>query len=65
MYVYISPCIHQSARYAKVQPLGVAGHVPRDVVDGELRRQELVEVDYGWIELFTQDLFVLPFFPFL
>lgn len=57
--------IYQIARCIRLQPLGVACHVPGNVVNPELWRQELVEVDDGRIELFTQDLFVLPFFPFL
>lgn len=67
VYIYTSPCIGQTARYtwSWLQPLGGAGHVPGNVVDPELRRQELVEVEDSWVELFTQDLFMFPFFPFL
>lgn len=65
VHIYISQCIYQTARCIRLQPLGVACHVPGNVVDPELRRQELVEVDDGWIELFTQNLLVFPFFSFL
>lgn len=47
------------------QPLGVAGHVPGDVVDPVVWREELVQVDHSWVELFTQNLLMFPFFPFL
>lgn len=66
VHIYVSHVsIYQIARCTRLQPLGVACHVPGNVVNPELWRQELVEVDDGRIELFTQDLFVFPFFPFL
>lgn len=47
------------------QPLGVAGHVPGDVVDAVVWREKLIQVDHSWVELFTQNLLMFPFFSFL
>lgn len=46
-------------------PFGVTGHVPGDVVDAVLRRQELVEVNDSRVQLLTQDLFMLSLLPLL
>ena len=46
-------------------PLGVPGHIPGDVIDGVLRRKELVEVEDGWVELLAQDLLMLTLLTFL
>lgn len=46
-------------------PLGVACHVPGDVVDAVVWWEELIQVDHSRVQLFTQYLLMLPFFSFL
>lgn len=60
-----SSCLSDTLLSRLSGPLGVAGHVPGDVVDAVFRREELVEVDYSWVELLTQNLLVFPFFTLL
>lgn len=46
-------------------PFGVLGHIPRDVNNGVLRRQKLVEICYSSYELFTQNSLMISFLSFL
>lgn len=54
-----------TGRTAASVPLGVARHVPGDVVDAVLGREELVEVEHRRVQLLAQDLLVFPLFTFL
>lgn len=47
------------------EPLGVAGHVPGDIVNAVFWRKELIEVYHSRVELFTQNLLMFPFFTLL
>lgn len=47
------------------EPLCVARHVPGNVFDAVVWREELIEVEHSRVELFTQNLLVFPFFTFL
>lgn len=47
------------------QPLGVAGHVPGDVFNAVVWRQELVQVGDSWVKFFAQNLLMFPLLTFL
>lgn len=46
-------------------PFGVLGHIPRNINNGVLGRQELVQVGHSSDQFFTQNPFMLSFLSFL
>lgn len=53
------------AHYYLPIPLGVAGHVPSNIVYVVVGREELIQISHSAVQLFTQNLLMFPFLTFL